>query len=410
MDLEKLQSKGAIHIGRKSGRMVLYAYVIDSSPGRIALGWTRSEVVVTHEAGADEARIAGAPVIKDVVDRTEGRARFLMICHHSSAKELRDKIHAALAVKEMASTTPEGIDETDEEVWLSARLEDVVFAYPPFAKIFLSEVPTFAEERGGSADDDAVQNNAPPQKVRAGAFLFGRQQGADEDEERRNRILDALLFRSAGMRSFASLLMLLAIIFGSAFLVLERLKATEEGRAWLMSVETMIGFSFGADGERGLGFLTRAELELRRSRGEDPGEFVDWYDPARTDDAGSTFGMPREHQGFYIKTWVDGEEGNRNLYAAYRFNPETAWQGETEEQDRVSREMMNDLLRVPNMVEDLHLEACRTLSGEASSLAAEEFQKVEVVVVHDQDIIAAFAANEGSCARGAPKMRKMGES
>jgi len=62
------------------------------------------------------------------------------------------------------------------------------------------------------------------------------------------------------------------------------------------------------------------------------------------------------------------------------------------------------------MVEDLHLEACRTLSGEASSLAAEEFQKVEVVVVHDQDIIAAFAANEGSCARGAPKMRKMRES
>lgn len=144
MDLEKLQSKGAIHIGRKSGRMVLYAYIIESTPGRIALGWTRSEVLIIHEAGADEARIAGAPAIKDVLDRTQGRARFLMICHHSSAKELRDKIHAALAVKEMGSTAPEGIEETDQEVWLSARFEDVVFAYPPFAKIFLSECQSAA--------------------------------------------------------------------------------------------------------------------------------------------------------------------------------------------------------------------------------------------------------------------------
>jgi len=409
MDLEKLQSKGAIHIGRKSGRMVLYAYVIDASPGRISLGWTRSEVVVQHEAGAEGARVAGAPSIKDVIDRTAGRARFLMICHHSSAKELRDKIHAALTVREMASTVPEGIEETDQEVWLSAGFEDVVFAYPPFAKIFLSEVPTFAEERGEVSDDAALQDTAPPQKVRAGAFLFKERQGTEEDEERRNRILDAVLFRSAGMRSFASLLMLLAIIFGSAFLVLERLKTTEEGRAWLMSIETMIGFSFGSDGERGMGFLSRAELELRRPRDEAPAEFVDWYDPARTDDAGSTFGMPREHQGFYIKTWLDGDEGNRNLYAAYRFNPETAWQGETEEQERVSREMMQDLLRVPTMVEDLHLDACRTLRGEASGLAAEEFEKVEVVVVHDQDMIAAFAADESSCARGAPRMRKIKE-
>lgn len=393
VNLEGLQKNGAIHIGLKSSQMVLYAYRMESRPDLVALGWTREKVVAAKTG----------PQLASVADRVGADLRLMMVCHHSSARELVSKIRDKLTLEGQATVAPDGVSECDQEWWFKATLDDLVFAYPPFAKIFLSEVPTFVDKRERGAKKEAEEAIREASRT-AGSFDTARRRGAeDEEADAKPTWKEILTFRTDGSRTLLSLAMIFGIIGGAAFMTLEQMKKSPGGRAMLLSAEHAIGFSLGTQEGRGFGFLTPAEREARAPTVVVEGPFRTWYDPVRGNDAGSTFGMPKEIHGFQIRTWVDGPITDRNLYAAYRFNPEITWRPETESQRLVSRRLLADLLRADDMAQDLHEEACELLNGDASSYTSDVFAHVDMVLVHDTNVLLAIQADASTCERGVPR-------
>lgn len=393
MNLEGLQKNGAIHIGLKTGPMVLYAYTLASRPDLVAVGWCREDIVKS-DAG---------PAIESVGRRAGEDLRMMMICHHSSSRELLGKIRDKLMLDDKSAMVPDGIESCGQEWWFKASLDDIVFAYPPFAKIFLSEVPTFADkrERGAKeAEEEALREAGR----RAGGFDPDRsRRGAEDSEEAAPTWKEALMLRTDGSRALLSVVMIFAILGYAAFTTLEQMKSSPRGRALLLAAEHATGFSFGTQEGRGFGFLSPAEREARAPSTVVEGEFMNWYDPARGNDAGSTFGMPKQINGFQIRTWVDGPITDRNLYAAYRFNQGISWTPRTEAQQRVSRRLLANLLREDDMAQALHAEACQTLGGKASSYTSDVFARVDVVVVHDTSVLVAIQADAETCKSGIPR-------
>ncbi|MFZ3584378.1 hypothetical protein ACOI1H_19770 [Loktanella sp. DJP18] len=388
MDLDKLQKKGAIHIGARSGRIVLYAYSLEDHPGVVSVGWTSKGT-----AWRDDH-----PVIADVVSAYDCEVRFWMICHHSSAREIVGKIREGLLGKGMAADAPLGAADKSYEHWFRAGLEDIVFAYPPFAKIFLSEVPSFADE----GIEPVTGEMSLDVKLAGSSSMSGRGQRSGAgggEEESEAKLADALLLKTEGSRSVASLGMIGAIVVGIAYLCLNQVTKTGGGRSFLDNVGSFTGLSFRSDRE--VVFNAGNLVPDAPWVVSEQGNLNGWYDPARTDDAGRTFGMPKDVQGFRIRTWVDSQGVDQQLYAAYSFNAASVWYPRNVTQIEMSRRILTDLMRIDDMAQTLHADACKVRDE-----SVEAFKSVDIVIVHQMDILAAFTTSSESCERGYPDVIK----
>ena len=391
MNLDMLQKDGAIQIGVKSSRIVLYAYCLADQTDVVSVGWTSKGAVVTEDG----------PIISDVVKAYAVPVRFLMICHHSSAREIVGKIREGLTSKGMTAEPPSEATGKSHEHWFKAKLEDIVYAYPPFAKIFLSEVPSFAPS------ETSVLSDTPDDEVSDGSratYRQGRKGDAPSpsdvtDEGETRAMADALLLRTKGSRNVASLLMIGVIIAGTAFLGLNKVNNTQAGRALIGHVEDFTGLSFGGDDGWTFGGVPDDFRQATLTGNTFEGSFVEWYDPTRSDDAGRTFGMPKDVSGFKIRTWVEGVGDDQKLYAAYRYTPVSTWTPSTPQEATASRKMMIDLLRIPQVSSGLHADAC-----EVRQSSYEAFDSVDIVVVHDADVLSSFHVDDESCERGYPFM------
>lgn len=398
MQLEALQKNGVIRIGLKSSRNILYAYGLPSRPGLICVGHT---IATLCEEGVEVA----VPEVMEAMTGSEA-PRFIMICHHSSAREIAKKIQDALIVDEKLAGVPTGAPEVSHETWFTATLDDVVYAYPPFAKIFLSELPEFSadalEGSGDEVDADATGERSGG-AGREGEAMGRRGVALESDiEQEASAWRDLLLLRHEGMRALLSVMLLLAIVAFVAYTALEQIKSSERGNGWLVALEDATGLYLGAtrnsesNDDEPEGSLRRAGFVLVDR------DFSEWYRPNRGGDTGRTFGLPRQSGTFDVKTWVDGPVGERNLFAAYRHASAEPFVPRDDTEAEASRRLMNSLLDTGGMAEELHAEACATITG-AREFVSEPIHAAEILIVYDVQILRHFAADTESCLGGTPR-------
>lgn len=382
MELASLQKNGVIHIGLRKSPAVLYACRLPSRPECIFLGSAFNGTVTVN----------GQPAVQDVLEAYEGATsvpEFIMICHHSSASEIVQKIDVALDDKK--------VDGIGKESWFEATLDEIIYAYPPFAKIFLSEIPEAAGSHAVASPAGSDRGSLDEGGISGGAGIRGLA-GASGDPEHTETWADVVLLKTEQSRTVVSLALILGMVLTTGYLGLESIRNSDKEGTMLSRLASVVGIALDDTGPAGSG----ADV------GEDGGEYVEgqaipanfetWYSPTRGGDTGITYGLPREQDGFDVKTWTSGEKDEQRLLAAYRYSGPSPYQHRSEAERAASKEILGDLLDTRSMIEKINQRACSVVFGPRSErLTDDEFRQMELLLVHEDVILKASKLTAKDC-------------
>jgi hypothetical protein len=383
MDLESLQRKGVIHIGLRKSAAILYAYRMPSNPSHIALGAAFEGTILIDG-------VPGVPEVLDAYRDAPEQPQFIMICHHSSASEIVQKIGAALDGNRR--------DGPGSDAWFEASLDELIYAYPPFAKIFLSEVPDAVK-----ADDPRSLNRdstgGSSEQGSTTGVTFGGKAGGETDEKAETWT-DVVLLRTEQSKTAVSLVLILGMVLATGYFGLESIRNGGKGGSVLERIEDFTGLSFGKKGGSQIGSNGEASGRSKDETGQEiPLDFAGWYSPTRGGDTGVTFGLPREVKGFSVKTWTSGPEDYRRLLAAYRYSGDVSYQHRSEAEREMSKKLLRDLIDTDTVLSEVGERSCSVVFGPKSErLTNDEFGYVEVLVVHEDIVLRSLEMSQDDCA------------
>jgi hypothetical protein len=375
MELKSLQKSGMIRIGDQSDRNTIFVLRSSSDPNLLAVGYTDGGLSIL----SDTPFLAG-------LEHLNKETNIVTVCHHSSAQEISGKIRSALDNKKVVG--PKGIEDVPGMDWFKASFDEVIYVYPPFAKIFLSSVPIEDKSAKYQDIDDTDQIKSPEDMDRD--FERARARERDESEiDTKPTKVKMLTARSAG--NLVSMLLVIGVAAITALTGLNRDNdpATSFGQEVVYFASDLLS--------KDVSPFTRTEVFLSPFQPD----FATWYNTSsRGGHTGRSFGLPFKTRGFYLRTWRHPVPGGEALYAAYEYDGmlPTAKYGLADDA------ALSSFMRIPETSFGLFEAACNTVfSNSRFRFGTQDVQSLQILVSANSRVLDRFEVDFVACIMESPR-------
>ena len=397
MDIEQLDASDIIRIGSPEEPQILYVWASKARRDEIVLETAPPEMVA-HPVAGPVPRAAEAMC-------SDPDCRVLLIFHHSNAEQIARRIRESLSRNGCASS----VSDTGGARF-RCGLRDMVMAYPPFARRFLSEVRDTDLTKwqiGAEKSEDGTGSSAPRSTPDGDGPSGPVGIGGDNDQDTADESTGDLKRRGAGPRlgPTGRLGILLVITMGLA--VAASWPADRDEASLLEAVRAIQSDPFGRDRETILARVVRSgSVAIGLSDPEpvpgshrdvpaaeapaEPDRFSAFFNPIMAGDTGRSFGLPIEVDTFRVRTWVRKTEAGDALYAAYAVPDAQTRTYQDPDRRRVSREIFAKRLRAHSVVRAAEVSACAALS--------DRFDVVDVIATHGRLVLSEFRFDPEVCA------------
>jgi hypothetical protein len=380
VELSFLQKSGVIRIGNRSDRNTLFVLRCKVDPDRLAVGFNDRGLRV----------LSGHPFLVGM-EALDENTDIVMVCHHSSAREISAKIRAAL--KSKAAEAPGGMGDIEGMAWFRSSFDDVIYAYPPFAKIFLSHVPLEDKEGADPEEGDSSNSEIKTKEEMERDFERARRRarGLEDFDDTPSKVH---LLSARGAGNIISIIFILAVAAMTALTGLNRDDDPSTGFGTeIVEMATSLVSSGALPGEPENAFPSPFKPDFRT-----------WYERgARSGDTGLTFGLSNEVRGFRLRTWSHPVRGGEALYAAYEYEDALPNVSMFASGGVIDEGRLKGLMRISETSLMLFKDGCQTVFGDLRSrYGTQEVLSLQVLISADRIVLDDFMVYPDACLAGMP--------